>query len=140
MKLLKNEEAAQDLAQDTYLRAMEHIDTLKEAEAFPGWIKRICVNLCKNHLTVKRPLLFGDDKQDFLLSQEPEVQEDFLPHVYADKMETCRLIDRMVDALPDKLRAAVVLYYYDELTVAQIADFLQVGENTVKSRLNYARA
>ena len=61
LKLLKNEEAAQDLAQDTYLRAMEHIDTLKEAEAFPGWIKRICVNLCKNHLTAKRPLLLGDD-------------------------------------------------------------------------------
>ena len=111
LKLLKNENEAQDLVQDTYLRAMEHLDSLREAEAFPGWIKRICVNLCKNHLTAKRPLLLGDDKQDFLMSLEPEVQEDFLPHAYADKMETCRLIDRMVDALPaaSAIRSALEL-------------------------------
>lgn len=132
-------EAAQDLAQDTYLAALEKIGTLKEGAAFPGWLKMICVNRCRNYMTAKRPALLGEDDIDRTIHQLPEVQEDFLPQAYADRQETCRLVGDIVASLPEKQRATTILYYYDELTVAQIAEIMQVSTGTVKSRLNYAR-
>lgn len=139
VKLIHDAEAAQDIAQEVYIAAMKNLATLSDPMAFPAWIKRIAVNLSKNHLTRKRPMLFGEDEQEDMLGSIAEVREDFLPEEYAQKKETCRIITGMIDRLPDKQRMCVVLYYYDELSVSEIANIMQVSENTVKSRLNYAR-
>lgn len=134
-----DQEAAQDLAQETYLTALEKLGTLKDANAFPGWLKMICINRSKNYLTAKRPTLLGHDELDATIGQLPEVQENFLPQAYADRQETCRLVAEIVASLPEKQRVTTILYYYDELSVAEIAEMMQVSEGTVKSRLNYAR-
>ncbi len=139
LKLTGDQSAAEDIAQETYLKAMEHIGTLQKPEAFIKWLQLITMNLSKNYLSAKRPALFGGDETDDLIANIPEVREDFLPQACADHKETCRLVASMVDALPEKLRICVILYYYNELPVAQIAALLEISENTVKSRLNYAR-
>lgn len=56
-----------------------------------------------------------------------------------DNDETRRMIMDLIDALPDARRECVLLYYYEEMSVKDIAATLNVSENTVKSRLNYAR-
>ncbi len=140
VKLLHNVDAAEDIAQDVYVSAMKNIGALTEPDAFPGWIKRIAVNLSKNYLVKNKPMLFSEDEEDNAFANIPEVNEDFLPEEYAQKQETCRIITGMIDKLPEKQRICVMLYYYDELSVAEIANMMQVSENTVKSRLNYARS
>lgn len=56
-----------------------------------------------------------------------------------DQKETSRLIGEILNTLPDDQRAAVGLFYYDGMSVKEISEVLAVSENTVKSRMNYAR-
>lgn len=140
VKLLHNVDAAEDISQDVYMSAMQSLHTLSDAEAFPGWIKRIAVNLSKNYLAKKRPMLFSEDEQEASFGEIAEVREDFLPEEYAQRRETCRIVTGIIDKLPEKQRMCVILYYYDELSVAEIAEIMDVSENTIKSRLNYARS
>ncbi len=62
-----------------------------------------------------------------------------LAEAVMDQKETSRLIGEILDALPDDQRAVVGLFYFDGMSVKEIAEMLAVSENTVKSRLNYAR-
>ena len=64
---------------------------------------------------------------------------EHLPDVVIDRQETARLMKEILDALPDDQRAAISLFYYEEMSVAEIAEAMGVSENTVKSRLNYGR-
>ena len=74
-----------------------------------------------------------------MLQNIPETKEDFLPEAYADSKEQARLIMKIVDSLPDMQRISVALYYYSQRPIREIAEIMDVKENTVKSRLNYAR-
>lgn len=140
LKLCHNKQNAEDIVQETYIKAMENISRLQAPEAFVTWLRTIAVNITRNHLAKNSPAIFGTDESDELLKNIPEVEEDFLPAEYASKRETARIIMRIIDTLPEKQRVTVMLYYYNEVPVAKIAEMLNVSENTVKSRLNYARA
>ena len=56
-----------------------------------------------------------------------------------DQKETSRLVREILDTLPEDQRIVVGMYYYDQLSVSEIAEELECSENTVKSRLNYGR-
>ena len=139
LKITGNESVAEDMTQEVYLKAMEKLSTLQAPEAFVGWLRQITVNTCKNYLAAKKPFALGENEDDEIMANLPEVDENFIPHEYADNRETCRIIMKMVDSLPESQRAAVIMYYYNELPISRIAELLEVSENTVKSRLNYAR-
>lgn len=140
LKIVGNPTDAEDIVQDTYVTALSKLSDLKDNSAFPKWIKTIAANTAKNYILMKKPMLFSsDEEEERLLNGIPEISEDYLPDIAADKKETCRLVSDMVDRLTEKQRMAVVMYYYDEMTVSEIAEAMQTNENTVKSRLNYAR-
>lgn len=140
LKIIGNPTDAEDIVQDTYVTALSKLSDLKDSAAFPKWIKTIAANTAKNYILMKKPMLFSsDEEEERLLNGIPEIYEDYLPDIAADKKETCRLVSDMVDRLTEKQRMAVVMYYYDEMTVSEIAEAMQTNENTVKSRLNYSR-
>ena len=68
-----------------------------------------------------------------------ETNVDFLPEDYAIKREVSRLVMEIVDSLSEMQRMAVILYYYDGLSVADVSRIMEVSEGTTMSRLNYAR-
>ena len=140
LKLCKNEHTAQDLVQEAYIKAVQNINNLKVPEAFVSWMRMISINVSRNFLAKKSPELIGEEDSEQILAATPEVEEDFLPEEFAMKRETARLIMKMVDALPEKQRVVVILHYYNDLSVQAIAEQLCISENTVKSRLRYARA
>ena len=74
-----------------------------------------------------------------MLDTYETLDEQEVPDKALDNDETRRMIAELVDDLPDAQRQCVLLYYYDEMSVKDIAASLEVSENTVKSRLNYAR-
>lgn len=139
LKICGNKENAEDIVQETYIKAMQNISSLSAPEAFVTWLRTIAVNTTRNHLAKHNPTVFGSDESDELLINAPETEENFLPEAYASKRETARIIMRIIDSLPEKQRVTVMLYYYNEMSVADIAKMMDVSENTVKSRLNYAR-
>lgn len=64
LKYLKNEDAAQDVLQDAYLKAWKSLDTLKDPDNFPAWLGRIVANTAKNQLVKKNPVLFSETEQE----------------------------------------------------------------------------
>lgn len=73
---------------------------------------------------------------------EPDFEDevpDHMPEAVIDRNETAHLIDEILDTLSDEQRLVVGMFYYQNISVAEIAEELGVSENTVKSRLNYGR-
>lgn len=68
-----------------------------------------------------------------------DLDQQAVPDAVLDNKETQRLMMELIDALPPEQRMSVLFYYYDEMSVKEIAQAMETTEGTVKSRLNYAR-
>lgn len=140
-RFLKTGADAEDMTQEVLLLLYTKLDTLKEPAAFWGWLGRLTANRCKNALTRTHADLpiFEDGEGNSVLDAVESGDRTAVPEEAFDNAETARMIGGIVDALPGAQRDCVLLYYYDEMSVKEIAEVLGASENTVKSRLNYAR-
>ena len=140
-KMLKHEETAWDAAQDVLLAMITSLDQLQEPAAFWGWVDGITADRCKHLLSTshKERQLPEDEEGSALLESVEDLEETLAPDKGLDNEETRRMILGLVDALPPEQQMTVLFYYYDEMTVKQIAEAMDTSEDTVKSRLNDAR-
>ncbi len=139
--IVRNEDDANDILQDSFIKCFANLSSLENPERFMPWMKRIAANTAKDYLKKKKPTLFTE-----LSSEEDEEAVDFeedhweaLPDVVIDRKETQRLMQEMLSVLSEDQRLVVGLYFYQQMSIKEIAAFLQCSENTIKSRLNYAR-
>lgn len=126
-------QAAEEVLQDTFLRAYRHRATLRTDISPAAWLHRVAMNLCYSRLARRR------------LAVEPigEVASGVRdgapgPEVHAEREELRASIRAGVAALPPKHRSVIVLYYLHEFSLAETAAFLGLRLGTVKSRLHYA--
>lgn len=140
-KFLKNEEDAQDAAQDVLIAMITSLDKLREPAAFWGWVNSITARRCKFLLTrgTKEWQIPEDEEGNSMLDSIETLDEQTVPDKAVDNAETQRLMMGIIDGLPPEQRMTVTFFYYDEMSVKAIAETMQVSEGTVKSRLNYAR-
>ena len=140
-KMLKHEETAWDASQDVLLAMITSLDQLQEPAAFWGWVDGITADRCKHLLSTshKERQLPEDEEGSALLESVEDLEETLTPDKGLDNEETRRMILGLVDALPPEQQMTVRFYYYDEMTVKQIAETMDTSEDTVKSRLNDAR-
>ena len=140
-KMLNKEDAAQDATQDVLIAMLTSLDKLKEPKAFWGWVNGITANRCRHLLSAphKEWQIPEDDEGNSMLDDMENLDETLMPEAALDDAETRRMILDLVDALPPEQRLSVLFYYYDEMSVKDIAQTMAVSEGTVKSRLNYAR-
>lgn len=137
LSLLKDEENAKDIMQETYITAFLKLDTLKDEEKFCGWLTTIAVNKGKNKLKGKVEYQIDDE----VLITETETDELMLPEAYINKAEKRKaLLQIMEDTLSFGQYQVVLMFYFNELSIAEIAQALEISEGTVKSRLNSSRA
>jgi RNA polymerase sigma-70 factor (ECF subfamily) len=141
LQLLKNNQDAEDVLQDAYITAFSKIDNAIP-EKFQGWLDTIIINRAKDVLKKKKPMVFADlqsvDGKDYVPDDE-ETRTEFLPAENIDYHETKKLLQQIIDELPVEQSMAVILYYYKEMSVGQIAGYFECSTGTIKSRLNYAR-
>jgi RNA polymerase sigma factor, sigma-70 family len=141
LQLLKNPHDAEDVLQDAYIVVFSKIGDAVP-DKFQGFLDTIVINKAKDVLKKKRPLVFAElqsaDGKDFI-PEDKESRAEFLPEKNIDYQETKRLIQEIIDELPEEQRMAVMLYYYKEMPVGQIAKYFECSDGTIKSRLNYAR-
>lgn len=140
-RFLRTKADAEDMTQEILLLVYTKIGTLNEPAAFWGWLGRMTANRCKNALTrthADLPIL-EDEEGNSALDAIENGDRQTVPEEAFDNAETARMIGGIVDALPEAQRDCILLYYYDEMSVKEIAEVLGTSENTVKSRLNYAR-
>ena len=139
--LIRDEDTALDIMQDSYLKAFRNLSTLKEADKFRAWIKRIAHNNAVDYLRRTKPVMFSamPTDEDGAEIEFEDTDASNLPEVVIDRQETARLMAEILDTLPEEQRLVISMYYYEGMSVREIAQELGVTENTVKSRLNYAR-
>ena len=137
LSLLKDEENAKDIMQETYITAFLKLDTLNDEQKFCGWITSLAVNKCKNKLKGKVEYQIDDE----VLIVETETDELMLPEEYITKAEKRKvLLQIMEDTLSFNQYQTVLMFYFDEMSISEIAQGLEISEGTVKSRLNSSRA
>lgn len=143
LQYMKNEEAAQDVLQEAYIRAFTRLDMLTEPAAFPGWLGRIVANTAKNMLVKKNPMLFSQmETEEEGENFEYRIEDDSIenqPELSYTRQETQELVREMIDSLSEEQRMCILLFHIEGASIREIAATLGCSENTVKSRLNYGR-
>lgn len=135
-QLCANEYDAQDLLHDTYLTAFEKLNLYRRDENFKGWLHTIALHKYYNKLRAEKPQLRADESCEIYMEEE----EICIPQEYSERKELQKiLMETISESLSDSQRITVILYYYDEKSVSEIAQELGCPEGTVKTRLYHSR-
>ena len=142
--MIRDEDAVLDIVQDSYIKAFAHLGQFEGDDRFPAWVRQIAANTARDWLRKKRPALFtemdpADASEMSFEEQIPDERTETLPEAMMDQEETKRLIREIIDELPEDQRAVIGMYYYEELSVKEIAQTMGTSESAVKSRLLYGR-
>ena len=143
-KMTGNEDDAFDVLQDAYIKAFNSLDQLTDPSGFIPWFNKITANKCRDFLRSKKNvIMFSDMEYDngedsFELEFEDE-STAFQPEERADYSDTKRLVAEMLDNLPADQKMVLLMYYVQEMSIKEIAEALDISENTVKSRMSYGK-
>ena len=142
--MIKDEDAVFDIVQDTYIKAFKHLDSFQGDTKFLPWVRQIAANGARDWLKRKRPMLFtelgsGEEQDTPVEELFADERSENLPDQVIDQKETTRLIREILEELPEDQRAAIGMFYYEEMSVKEIAAAMGVSESAVKSRLMYGR-
>jgi RNA polymerase sigma-70 factor (ECF subfamily) len=138
LRVLKNEQEALDLAQETFVRAWTALPNFRGQSQFRTWLYRIVTNLCYNHLPRLRRSLneLGDD----VIAEIPETGINFSnPAQGVESRELRSHLHQAIDDLDENYRLLISLRYQNELSYEEIATMLNLPLGTVKTGLFRAR-
>ncbi len=140
LKTVKDEDTALDVTQEAFIEIMNTIGALKEPAAFVTWAKQVVYHQCTRYFKKKKDILVDEDEEGgSIFDTVKEESADFIPDEALDKADFKKTILSILDGLSEEQRSATMMYYFDEMSVKEIAAIQGVSEGTVKSRLNYAR-
>ena len=128
MAILKNDDDACDAIQETLISAYKYYDTLKEEKYFATWITRILINKCYDIIKKNQKVSY--------LNKQVEINENT---AYYDEYKIDSRLEKALNSIDSDLRTTTVLYYYDDFSIEEISDILNIPAGTVKSRLSRAR-
>lgn len=134
LKLIGSAQEAHDAVQDTFMTALLKLGELREPENFSAWVNRIAINKCRAYF--RKPA--AEELTDEALEVIPD--EGLIPEEYAADVQKRRVIMQIIDReLTAEQRRSVILYYFDSLSVEEIAQIMECPGGTVTSRLSAAR-
>jgi RNA polymerase sigma-70 factor, ECF subfamily len=145
-RLLSDRQWAEDVLQETYVRAYTRAETFQEGGKVSTWLYRICMNLCYDHLRARRyrnmasldaPIANGTEAPSTwsatLESGVPEAAR------VAENRDAASTVRRFVDELPEREKAVVVLHQYHEMTFQEIGEVLGLTARTAQNCLRRAK-
>lgn len=138
-KIFGNVDDAIDVVQDVFIIVFTKIKTLKEPLSYFNWLSKIVVNRCK-----EKQRREGKDRDAIIKQEDSELIDNIIDDETSvegriEKQDMRKYMLGVIDILPEEQKRAVLLFYYEKLTIAQIAEIEETAEATVKSRLFYAR-
>jgi RNA polymerase sigma-70 factor (ECF subfamily) len=138
--LVENWAEAQDIAQETFIRAYLNLDQLQNPARFAAWLRRVTFSITMNWVRAYRPALFKrlDGQVDLDSLEIPDFRPG--PPEVAEKRELAEVVLRAVNALPPKYRVPLTMFHLDGLSYEKVADFLDIPLGTAKALIHRARA
>jgi RNA polymerase sigma-70 factor, ECF subfamily len=130
--VLGDDAEAEDVVQEAYVRAYRHLAQFRGEASFSTWLVRIAVHEAIARRRARSRLVE-------LAPEEPSMQDERSPEHHAMDAELARLLEREIDALPDGLRAVMVLRDVEEMDTAETAAVLGLSQEAVRVRLHRAR-
>ena len=135
-RFVGNRPEAEDLAQDTFIKAYKKFDTLKEPGKLKSWLFQIARNTVIDFFRRNKNKPFAVSSE--ILENIPETAlVDYQSRVV--HMEVSKELERCIDQLVKEDRAIIKLLYYEGFSYKEISELLQINQNTLKSRLHRAR-
>jgi RNA polymerase sigma-70 factor (ECF subfamily) len=134
-RMLSNEMAAEDAAQETFWRAYKALDRYDTSRKFGTWILSIAAHYCIDQQRRKRPVNFSiDEFEEEIFASHEDGPEKSLANQQEDNQ-----LHQVINGLKPKDQAAIILFYWHELSIDEISEMLSMTPSAVKSRLHRAR-
>lgn len=124
---VKNQQIALDIIQETTYKAFMNIKEIKEPKYFKTWITRILINTSINLMKKENKVVYIDEESPLVDSTSILSVEEKLDLYNA------------IDLLKDSYKTAIILKYFNDLTINDIAEIMKISSNTVKSNLKRGR-
>ena len=136
LKTTGNKDVADDILQETYIDVYRSLDKLQSPAAFKGWAARIAQHKISRYYQKKSPELFStEEEMDDTVGELTEDDMSALPEDAMVNKEVQRLISEIIDELPENQKSTIVSFYYNQMSIPEIAESMGVPENTVKTYL-----
>ncbi|MCH5183984.1 MAG: sigma-70 family RNA polymerase sigma factor [Oscillospiraceae bacterium] len=130
-----NRHLAEDAAQDAFITAWMKLNLLREPSKYASWVCRIAKNCGKNMMIRFRSYMSIDDLENRVLD---DVQSADPERLYVSSEEK-ELLRESIDGLPEKVRQVIYLHYFEDLSIAEIAERMRISAGTVKWQLHDGR-
>jgi RNA polymerase sigma factor (sigma-70 family) len=141
--MVANHEVARELAQEAILQAYLSLDHLRDSVRFKSWLYGITLNVCRSYIreqkmeTLSLEMLMGG--MHGTLADLARLFDDVDPEAIAEQRELHRIVLQAVQGLSPRDRAATLMFYYEQLSLEEIATILEISVGAVKGRLHRAR-
>jgi RNA polymerase sigma-70 factor, ECF subfamily len=132
---VKNRTVAEDLAQEVFLSAYTHLDGFHWDSSIKTWLYRITVNRCKDYLKSwsYRSMVISN-----VFDMAPHSKDKETVSMMIEKDDKAKLAD-IIFTLPLKYREVIYLFYFEEMSMSEMTNLLNLNVNTLKSRLKRAK-
>ena len=127
----------QDVAQEIFIRVFRHLRSVKKGKPFRAWLYRVSVNAVHDYRSRRRSRLLGEGPWEERMVSAPDPSPG--PDGRLDQAELADRLDRAMDRLTERERAAFVLHEIEGLDTREIARFLGITRITVRRHLGLAR-
>lgn len=138
--ILKDDTEAEDVTQDAYVRAYQHLGQFQGRASFSTWLTRIVVHESLTRARRRRRNEDIDAMDDVQKNRLPALSTSVTPEHNASAAEVRSLLESSIDSLPDSYRHVFMLRDVEEMSTQETADCLGISEDNVKMRLHRARA
>ena len=142
--ILRNDAEAEDVVQETYVRAFTGLDMFRGDAALGTWVTRIAMNDALGRLRRRKPTVdwetYGENRQQAEIIHFPTSAAGTDPEKTMAQSQVRAVLEQAIDQLPDSFRAVFVARIIEGMSVEETADLFGLRPETVKTRLHRARA
>jgi len=138
VRLVGNRHEAEELVQDAFVRAYNHLEQFRGDAKFSTWFYRILYNVCMTRVTRRQPARETVEVDD-ANAKDKLTMQDCSPLERLEDAELQEIIRREIETLPEKYRTHITLFYVQEMSYEQIGEVLGLPVGTVKTNLFRAR-
>jgi RNA polymerase sigma factor (sigma-70 family) len=135
LRYCRNREEAEDVLQEGFIKVFRKISSFRQSGSLEGWIRRIMINQALNHLKARKQIFLDTDPYQLGNCIPDEGAEEENGLLYSPEK-----VMKAIQELPPGYRVVFNLYVFEQYSHKEIADELNISENTSKSQLSRARA